>query len=155
MARLVVDELSEKQAERIVLLDISDVSRIDDYFVIASTMSKRQFDAVEDAKLVEKGGLRALLLEIRRGSSLSSLIQDFLSEPPKIIALKVAEAAGKAIKGSALEIVIIGSLEIMKVVTDTSEWEESVGNFVSGAVRAVVATAIAAAVVVGFGVVGW
>lgn len=49
LARVVVDELSEKQAERIVLLDISEVSTIADYFVIASTMSKRQFDAVEDA----------------------------------------------------------------------------------------------------------
>jgi len=49
LARRTVDELSEKQAEGIVLLDISEVSSIADYFVIGSTMSKRQFDAVEDA----------------------------------------------------------------------------------------------------------
>jgi len=49
LARRTVDELSEKQAEGIVLLDISEVSSVTDYFVIGSTMSKRQFDAVEDA----------------------------------------------------------------------------------------------------------
>ena len=49
LARRLVDELSEKQAEGIVLLDIAKVSSIADYFVIGSTMSKRQFEAVEDA----------------------------------------------------------------------------------------------------------
>ncbi len=49
LARRLVDELSEKQAEGIVLLDIAEVSSIADYFVIGSTMSKRQFEAVEDA----------------------------------------------------------------------------------------------------------
>ncbi len=49
LARRLVDELSEKQAEGIVLLDIAEVSSVADYFVIGSTMSKRQFEAVEDA----------------------------------------------------------------------------------------------------------
>ncbi len=49
LARRLVDELSEKQAEGIVLLDIAKVSSIADYFVIGSTMSKRQFEAVEAA----------------------------------------------------------------------------------------------------------
>ena len=111
------------------------------------------FDSVDDAKLIENGGLRALLLEIRRGTNLPSLLKDFLSEPPKVIAVKVVEAAGKAVKGSALEITVIGSLEIMKVVTETAEWEESVGNFVSGTARVVVGSAIAAAGVALFGVI--
>jgi ribosome-associated protein len=49
LARRVVDELSEKQAEGIVLLDISEVSSVADYFVIATTLSKRQFNAITDA----------------------------------------------------------------------------------------------------------
>jgi ribosome-associated protein len=49
LARRLVEELSEKQAESIVLLDIAEVSSVADYFVIGSTMSKRQFEAVEDA----------------------------------------------------------------------------------------------------------
>jgi ribosome-associated protein len=49
LARRLVDELAEKQAESIVLLDISQVSSVADYFVIGSTMSKRQFEALEDA----------------------------------------------------------------------------------------------------------
>ncbi|HEY5640806.1 MAG TPA: ribosome silencing factor [Dehalococcoidia bacterium] len=40
------DILSEKQAEDILLLDISNVSSFADYFVIASAGSDRQIDAI-------------------------------------------------------------------------------------------------------------
>ena len=91
---------------------------------------KLGFDSVHSAKLIDSGGTKALLAEVPRRASVSKKILDFLSQPPKIIAVKVAEAVGKTAKGSALEVIVIGGLGIMKVVTETTEWEESVGNFV-------------------------
>jgi ribosome-associated protein len=44
-----VHELADKQAEEIVLLDISGVSGFADYFVIASATSSRQFEALAEA----------------------------------------------------------------------------------------------------------
>ena len=49
LARHVVNELAEKQAEEIVLIDISDVSGFADFFVIASAASSRQFEALAEA----------------------------------------------------------------------------------------------------------
>ena len=112
---------------------------------------KLGFDSVHSAKLIDSGGTKALLAEVPRRASVSKKILDFLSQPPKIIAVKVAEAVGKTAKGSALEVIVIGGLEIMKVVTETTEWEESVGNFVSGAAKAVVATVLAAMTVAAVG----
>ena len=49
LARHVVNELADKQAEEIVLIDISDVSGFADFFVIASAASARQFEALAEA----------------------------------------------------------------------------------------------------------
>ena len=52
LAHKIIDALSEKQAEDILLLDIRSVASFADYFVIASAGTTRQMDAVLDA--VEK-----------------------------------------------------------------------------------------------------
>ena len=59
LAHRITDILSEKQAEDILLLDISKVSSFADYFVIASAGSDRQIDAIletidEDLRKAEK-----------------------------------------------------------------------------------------------------
>jgi ribosome-associated protein len=61
LARQIVDVLSDRQAEDIVLLDISSVSSFADHFVIATTTSTRQADALIDALHEELGpkGVRA------------------------------------------------------------------------------------------------
>ncbi len=49
LARAIVDQLDERQAEAIVLLDVEPVTDLADFFVIATASSRRQFGALEDA----------------------------------------------------------------------------------------------------------
>ena len=49
LARAIVEQLDDRQAEAIVLLDVSAHTDLADYFVIASATSRRQFGALEDA----------------------------------------------------------------------------------------------------------
>ena len=49
LARAIVEQLDERQAEAIVLLDVGAHTDLADYFVIASATSRRQFGALEDA----------------------------------------------------------------------------------------------------------
>ena len=49
LAKAVVDAASDKKAADIVLLDISDVTTIADYFVICSGNNTRQIQAIADA----------------------------------------------------------------------------------------------------------
>jgi len=49
LARKIIDALSEKQADDILLLDIRSVASFADYFVIASADSDRQMQAILDA----------------------------------------------------------------------------------------------------------
>ena len=49
LARAVVEQLDDRQAEAIVLLDVGPHTDLADYFVIASATSRRQFGALEDA----------------------------------------------------------------------------------------------------------
>jgi ribosome-associated protein len=53
LARKIVDLLSDRQAEDVVLLDISKVAAFADYFVIASAANVRQMQALLEA--VEEG----------------------------------------------------------------------------------------------------
>ena len=46
LARKIVDLLSDKQAEDILLLDIRNVAAFADYFVIASALTGRQIEAI-------------------------------------------------------------------------------------------------------------
>jgi ribosome-associated protein len=48
LARLVVDLVTDKKGENIVLMDLRDVSLIADFFVIASAGSERQLNAISD-----------------------------------------------------------------------------------------------------------
>lgn len=48
MSRAIIDLLEEGQAEDIVLLDVSEVTIIADYFVICSASSQRQIRALAD-----------------------------------------------------------------------------------------------------------
>ena len=49
LARQIADTLADLQAEAIVLLDISGIAGFTDYFVIASAVSPRQFEALAEA----------------------------------------------------------------------------------------------------------
>lgn len=48
LARLIVDLITDKKGEDIVLLDLREVSLIADYFIIASAGSDRQLNALVD-----------------------------------------------------------------------------------------------------------
>ena len=48
LARLIVDLITDKKGEDIVLMDLRDVSLIADYFIIASAGSDRQLNALVD-----------------------------------------------------------------------------------------------------------
>lgn len=48
LARTIVEELSERQAEQIVLLHVADLTDLADHFVIATATSRRHFGALED-----------------------------------------------------------------------------------------------------------
>ena len=62
LARKIIDVLSDKQAEDILLLDIRDVASFADYFVIASAGSDRQIQAILDAvdETIEAEGIRPM-----------------------------------------------------------------------------------------------
>ncbi len=48
LARTIVEELSERQAEAIVLLEVAELTDLADHFVIATATSRRHFGALED-----------------------------------------------------------------------------------------------------------
>ena len=62
LARKIIDALTEKQAEDILLLDIRSVASFADYFVIASADSDRQMQAILDAVEEELEGDNPTLL---------------------------------------------------------------------------------------------
>jgi ribosome-associated protein len=51
LARRIVDEMDDKKGDDILLLDISDVTILADYFVIGTALSKRQTKAMVDGIL--------------------------------------------------------------------------------------------------------
>jgi ribosome-associated protein len=65
LARELVDALSDRQAEDVVLLDIRNVADFTDYFVIASAQNARHMRALVDAmeKELANAGLKALRRE--------------------------------------------------------------------------------------------
>jgi ribosome-associated protein len=65
LARRIVDLLSDRQAEDVVLLDISQISSFTDYFVIASAQNSRHMNALLDAfdKDLARDGAKALRTE--------------------------------------------------------------------------------------------
>jgi ribosome-associated protein len=65
LARRIVDLLSERQAENITLLDISQVANFTDYFVIANAQNDRHMRALIDAFDTElaREGVKSLRTE--------------------------------------------------------------------------------------------
>jgi ribosome-associated protein len=65
LARRIVDLLSDRQAEDVVLLDISQVSSFADFFVIASSLNPRHMNALIDVfeKDLASEGSKALRIE--------------------------------------------------------------------------------------------
>jgi ribosome-associated protein len=65
IARRIVDLLSDRQAEDIVLLDIHDIAYFTDYFVIATALNQRHVSALIDAfeKELANEGIKSLSRE--------------------------------------------------------------------------------------------
>jgi ribosome-associated protein len=65
MARRIVDLLSERQAEDVVMLDVHQIASFTDYFVIASAQNQRHVNALLDAfdKELANEGIKALRRE--------------------------------------------------------------------------------------------
>ena len=66
MAKLAIDALEDKKAEDIKIIDISDVSVLADYFIIASGNNRNQVQAMVDSvqeDLYKKAGLEAKQVE--------------------------------------------------------------------------------------------
>lgn len=65
LAQRVVDLMDERQAEDVVMLDISQVSSFTDYFVIATALNARHMGALLDAfnKELANEGVKSLRTE--------------------------------------------------------------------------------------------
>ena len=66
MARLAIDALEDKKAEDIKIIDISEVSVLADYFIIASGSNRNQVQAMVDSvqeDLYKKAGVEAKQIE--------------------------------------------------------------------------------------------
>ena len=65
LAQRIVDVLSDRQAEEIVLLDIHEIASFTDYFVIASAQNPRHMNALLDAfdKELANEGVKSLRRE--------------------------------------------------------------------------------------------
>lgn len=70
LAHKITDIIEEKQAEDIVLLDVSDHTSIASYFVIATIDNERQAKAIEDE----------VLLQLRMGQNLRPLGMEGVAE---------------------------------------------------------------------------
>lgn len=70
LAHKIIDIIEEKQAEDIVLLDVSDHTSIASYFVIATIDNERQGKAIEDE----------VLLQLRMGQNLRPLGMEGVEE---------------------------------------------------------------------------
>ncbi len=71
MAKLACKALEEKKAENIRLIDISEVSVIADYFIIANGLNPNQLQAMQDAvdEALYKAGYRVKQIEGNQRSS--------------------------------------------------------------------------------------
>jgi ribosome-associated protein len=78
LARKIVDIIADKKGEKVVLLDIRDVSILADYFVIASTTSERQAQAlVEAAREEAKKALDARPLHVEGKPASGWVLMDY------------------------------------------------------------------------------
>ncbi len=77
MARLAADIAYEKKASDVILLDISDVTTIADYFVICSGNNTRQIAAIADALDEELGKQGARVFHREGVAETGWLLLDF------------------------------------------------------------------------------
>jgi ribosome-associated protein len=77
MARRVVDLLTDRQADDVVLLDIHEIAPFTDYFVIATAQNQRHVTALLDAfgKELANEGIKSLRVE--GGSDSGWVLVDF------------------------------------------------------------------------------
>lgn len=71
MAKMAYQALSEKKAENIQVIDISSISVLADYFVIADGANQHQIEAMRDAveESLYKAGVEVKQIEGNRSSS--------------------------------------------------------------------------------------
>ncbi len=77
LAKAIVDVASDKKAADIMLLDISDVTTIADYFVICNGNNLRQIQAIADAIDEELGKQGANVLHREGTAETGWLLLDF------------------------------------------------------------------------------
>jgi len=77
MAKLAIEALEDKKAEDIKVIDISQVSVIADYFIIAGGTNRSQIQALSD-NVAEKLGRAGYLLKQSEGYDTANwILQDF------------------------------------------------------------------------------
>jgi ribosome-associated protein len=78
LARYIVDAIADQKGENVLLLDISAISILADYFVIASTTSERQARAiVDDVREKVKQDTDARLLHVEGEPGTGWVLMDY------------------------------------------------------------------------------
>ena len=77
MAKLAIDALSDKKAEDIRVIDISEVSVIADYFIIASGMNRNQLQAMADNVEEQLGRNGSPVKQIEGYDTANGILMDF------------------------------------------------------------------------------
>lgn len=78
MTRLAIQALEEKKAENIDVIDISEVSVIADYFIIANGTNRNQNQALADAVEETLGRAGANLKQVEGYDTANWILMDFL-----------------------------------------------------------------------------
>jgi ribosome-associated protein len=78
LARYIVDTIADQKGEKVLLLDIQELSILADYFVIASTTSERQAKAIlDDIRTKVKQTFDARLLHIEGDPTTGWVLIDY------------------------------------------------------------------------------
>jgi len=77
MAKLAIEALNDKKAEDIKVIDISEVSVIADYFLIASGMNRNQLQAMADNVEEQLGRNGSPVKQVEGYDSANWILMDF------------------------------------------------------------------------------